>query len=612
MNYDSNSAYISRRSPVASLGGAVATSQPLATQAGVEILRAGGNAADAAVAAAAVLQVTQPCSTGLGGDAFCLFFEAKSGTVHGLNGSGRSPAALDLARVRADGFSDGLPPLHAHTVTVPGAAAAWEDTVKRFGTLSLGRVLEPARRLAENGFPVAPLTSLWWDRGARRQLANARHGAELAFPEGDGAAATAGNRDGAPGADAQVVRKPGAGAAGGSLDPAAAGARAGALRGPRAGERFRNPNLAAVLGRLAEHGARELYEGETAERIVEAVVEAGGVMSLDDLRTHESEWVTPMSVDYRGVRIWECPPNGQGFAALSALNILSAFDVASLSEPNACHVLVECMRLAFADAECVVADPHMAGLSPGEYERLVARLLDREYGRERAALIDPVHTMRAVRPGDAASQLVSAARRGYGAAVGDDTVYLSVADRWGNGCSFINSNFMGFGTGIVPRGCGFSLQNRGYGFSFRDDHPNALAPRKRPYHTIIPGMATAGSGDTGDELYAVFGVMGGMMQPQGHLQVVSAMVDDGVDPQAALDRVRFQLDEGEPNGTLMIEESEADRLSHGLAALGHDVRTVRGTERYRFGLGQIIMRSEHGLLAGSDPRGDGLALSDDL
>ena len=423
--------------------------------------------------------------------------------------------------------------------------------------------------------------------------------------------------------------------------------RMSGLRAPRPGERFRNPGLSAVLARLAERGARELYEGETAERIVEAVVEAGGVLSLDDLRAHESEWVTPISVDYRGVRIWECPPNGQGFAALSALNILSSFDVGSLTEPNASHVLVECMRLAFADAECVVADPKMAGVSPEEYERIVSGLLDRQYGRERAARIDPVHTIRAVEPGDAAARLVSAGRRGHGAAVGDDTVYLAAADRWGNGCSFINSNFMGFGTGIVPRGCGFSLQNRGYGFSLRDDHPNALRPRKRPYHTIIPGMATVGRGDgraahdtagtpplheagrraggtrqrddegrrageAGHELYAVFGVMGGMMQPQGHLQVISAMVDDDVDPQAALDRPRFQLDEGDPNGTLLLEESEADRLSHGLAALGHNVRTVRGIERYRFGRGQIIMRGEHGLLAGSDPRGDGLALSDDM
>ncbi len=670
MNYHSNSAYISRRSPVASLGGAVATSQPLATQAGVEILRAGGTAADAAVAAAAALQVTQPCSTGLGGDAFCLYFEAGTGTVHALNGSGRSPAALDLARVRADGFTDGIPPFHAHTVTVPGAAAAWEDTVKRFGALSLERVLEPARRLAEEGFPVAPLTSLWWDRGARLQLANARHGAELGIVEDDVSSPAAGRRGGSPGrgdggkdATGSRVRRTGGPDTG-----------IGRLRGPRAGERFRNPNLATVLERIAEHGARELYEGKTAERIVEAVVEAGGVMSLDDLRAHESEWVTPMSVDYRGVRIWECPPNGQGFAALSALNILTNFDIPSLTEPNARHVLVECMRLAFADAECVVADPTMAGVSRDEYERIVSGLLDCEYGRARAAMIDPVHTIRSVEPGDPASHLVSAGRRGYGAAVGDDTVYLATADRWGNGCSFINSNFMGFGSGIVPRGCGFSLQNRGYGFSMCHDHPNALRPRKRPYHTIIPGIATVGRedgasdddttagtpphhgtergpagtpphhgtergpagtpphhgtergpagtpprneserrpGDAGHELYAVFGVMGGMMQPQGHLQVVSALVDGGVDPQAALDQPRFQLDEGDPNGTLLIEESEADRLSHGLAALGHNVRTVRGTERYRFGLGQIIMRSAHGLWAGSDPRGDGLALSDDM
>ncbi|MFP4644014.1 MAG: gamma-glutamyltransferase family protein [Spirochaetales bacterium] len=569
MRFASNSGYNSRRSPVPSTGGAVATSQPLATQAGVDMLRLGGTAADAAVAAAAVLQVTQPCSTGIGGDAFCLYFESSSGRVHALNGSGRSPAALDHSRVAADGFSDGLPRFHAHTVTVPGAAAAWQDTIARFGALSLSKVLEPARTLAEDGFPVSPLTSLWWNAGARVQLSQTAFGHELF----------------------------------------GAGGRGGDEPGPKPGEVFRNPGLARVLARIAEHGAREVYEGETAERIVEAVRREGGVLSLSDLRAHGSEWVRPLSVDYRGVRVWECPPNGQGFAALSALNILARLDVHEYDDPNATHQLVECMRLAFADAACLIADPDRAGVSRAAYDQIVSELLSEDYARSRARLVDPVRAMHSALPGERAASLLPPELRGTPSA-GDDTVYLAASDRFGNGCSFINSNFMGFGTGIVPEGCGFSLQNRGYGFSLHEGHPNALEPRKRPYHTIIPGMATTDSADHAGELYAVFGVMGGMMQPQGHLQVISRLVDYDLDPQAALDRPRFQLDEGQADGRLLVENGDQHRLLQGLSALGHESSSVSGLERYRFGLGQVIRRDGPVVWAGSDGRGDGLAMGD--
>ncbi len=621
MQFDSNRTYISRRSPVPSAGGAVATSQPLATQAGVDILRRGGTAADAAVAAAAVLQVTQPCSTGLGGDAFCLYYDASSGRVHALNGSGRSPAALDLSRVASDGFANGLPPFHAHTVTVPGAAAAWQDTVERFGALALSTVLEPARQIAEEGFPVSPLTSLWWNAGAKRQLSQTAFGHELfgaagreGNPPAHGAAARGRNRrtDGAG-----VSNGAGSGTRGsdaGSSQGRGTGQSPGP--GPQPGELFRNPGLAAVLARICEYGAREVYEGETAERIVDAVQREGGVLTLADLRAHESEWVTPLSVDYRGVRVWQCPPNGQGFAALSALNVLSQLDVLAYDNPNATHLLVECMRLGFADAACMVADPDRAGVSRAEYEALLSELLSKDYAKARARLVDPIRAMRTAEPGDPAAAFLNPALRGAGT-VGNDTVYLAASDRHGNGCSFINSNFMGFGTGIVPEGCGFSLQNRGYGFSLREGHPNALEPGKRPYQTIIPGMATvdpaagAESATARDgSLYAVFGVMGGMMQPQGHLQVISAMVDDDLDPQAALDRRRFQLDEGKPDGRLYVEDGAEDRLVYGLSALGHEVSPVSGVERYRFGLGQIIRRDGDTVWAGSDGRGDGLAMSD--
>lgn len=568
MKFSSTDSFRSRRSPVVSLGGAVASSQPIATQAGVEILRAGGTAADAAVAAAAALQVTQPCSTGLGGDAFCLYYEAESGRVHALNGSGRSPAQLDLNRATRAGFSGRLPAFHAHTVTVPGAAAAWEETISRFGTLPLATVIEPARRLAERGFPVAPLTSSWWSSGVAKQLSKSAHGHELCLEAESG------------------------------------------LRAPQPGEAFRNRGLASVLARLGEHGARELYEGETAERIVEAVREAGGLLSAEDLRAHRSEWVDPISVDYRGVKVWECPPNGQGFAALSALNVLSNLDPREFCDPNRVHLLVESMRLGFADAERVVADPDMAGVAKRDYESVIAELLSSDYGKRRAALINPVRAMQCAEAGDPARALQPASPGGTPA--GSDTVYLSTTDRWGNGCSFINSNFMGFGTGIVPRGCGFSLHNRGHSFSLEEGHPNALSPGKRPFHTLVPGLATTASGDGGgDDLFAVFGVMGGMMQPQGHLQVISSLVDFDLDPQASLDRIRFQLDEGLPNGTLLMEDDGNDLLGYGLSALGHEVKMVTGFERHRFGLGQIICRTPHGFVAGSDGRGDGVALTDD-
>ncbi|UCG00087.1 MAG: gamma-glutamyltransferase family protein [Spirochaetaceae bacterium] len=541
----SSEQYVSRRSPVLATRGMVATSQPLATLAGVDILRSGGNAADAAVAAAAALQVTQPCSTGLGGDCFVLYFSADRGTVEALNGSGRSPGALTLEAAIRAGFRDRLPPHHPFTVTVPGAPAAWVDAQTRFGRLNLQQVLAPAIDLAEHGFPVGPLTAGWWREGVEQLLSRHAHGGELMI---DG-------------------------------------------RGPRAGEVVRLPTLASSLQILADQGKEPFYRGEIAEKIVAAVAEAGGVLALDDLAAHESQWVKPIRTRYRDFYIWECPPNGHGLAVLLALNILQAcgFSDAPASGADRLHLMIEAMRLAFADVLRYVGDPGFSSIP-------VAELLGEWYARHRAAAISMKRTMEGPVWGDPLST---------GSAQGD-TVYFCVSDAEGNACSFINSNFLGFGTGIVPQGCGYSLQNRGYGFVLDSEHPNGLAPAKRSYHTIIPGLST--HAETGG-FHSVFGVMGGMMQPQGHLQVVSALIDDELDPQAALDRGRFQLEEGLPDGEVLLEDSLDPETAADLQGRGHRIRILFGLNRPLFGLGQIILKGSDGVYwGGSDPRGDGCAL----
>ncbi len=319
---------------------------------------------------------------------------------------------------------------------------------------------------------------------------------------------------------------------------------------------------------------------------MEVVQQAGGCLSLDDLAAHTADWEEPISVAYRGLRVWECPPNGQGLTALLALNILSGFDLAELPplSPQRWHLMIEALRLAFADARWYIADPRQTHIPLDE-------LLSPAYAAQRRKEIDPHRARLDVRRGApfAAS----------------DTVYLAVVDEMGNACSFINSNYMGFGTGIVPQGWGFTLQNRGHNFSLQPGHPNALAPRKRPYHTIIPGLLTRADGS----LWGPFGVMGGFMQPQGHVQVVSALADDGLDPQAALDRPRFCIASGAADGWVGLEEGLPDALLRGLFDRGHPVRLVSGWERALFGRGQIILRQAEGVLAGgSDPRADGCAM----
>ena len=539
LNYD----YHSRRSVVMTPNVAVASSQPLATEAGVSVLRDGGSAADAAVAVAAALQVTQPCVTGLGGDAFFLYYEAATKQVHAYNGSGRSPAALDRKAAEAAAEDGALPDFHPLTVTVPGAPDAWMALHSGFGRRDLASVLDPAVRLASDGFPVAPMTALWWAKGAERQLCNQEHGHELMI---DG-------------------------------------------RGPHAGERFRNPGLVSVFEQMARDGREAFYSGWIAQRVVQAVVAAGGVLAAGDLAEHTGEWISSISVDYKGYRVHECPPNGQGLAALLALGVFRQLEPAG--ETERLHGKIEAMRLGFADAARYIADPEHAPAPLSE-------LLSDEYLRTRAAVIRLDRRMEQATFGRLEHDRFDAGR------IGSDTVYFSVVDGEGNGCSFINSNFMGFGTGIVPRGCGFTLQNRGRGFVLEEGHPNMIAPRKRPYHTIIPGLIT---NDATGELGAVFGIMGGMMQPQAHLQVVSSMIDAGLDPQSALDAPRFQLENGEPDGTVLVEDSMDQGLVADLEKLGHETSLISGTQRSMFGLGQVIAAADGSWWSGSDPRGDGHA-----
>ena len=561
-----NFSFNSHRSSVYSKNGIVATSQPLATAAGLEILAKGGNAADAAVAASATLNVTEPAFSGIGGDMFARYFSADTKRVAALNGSGRAPSALTLERLKRDGFASSIPTFHAHTVTVPGACAGWFDLIQKHGSLPMTEILAPAIRLAEEGFPVAPITSHFWQRGVERQLKSAPNGYELTI---DG-------------------------------------------RGPNAGEIFRNLGLARTFKTIAARGASAFYQGEIAESIVRVVNEAGGCLSLDDLASHTSTWEEPISVDYRGYRVYECPPNGQGITALIALNILEGFDLAE-SNPlsvERLHLMIESLRLAFADARWYVTDPAFSNIP-------IQELLSKSYAAERRKLINTQHAIRNISRGTPVNS--------------SDTVYLSVVDKFGNACSFINSNYMGFGTGIVPKGWGFTLQNRGHNFSLDPNHPNCLAPRKRPYHTIIPVMVTkltaksvksatnlknlsdlselrGSDNDIDESLYASYGVMGGFMQPQGHVQVLSALVDDGLDPQAALDRPRFCIDAEESGGRVAIEEGMPQETFTGLEKLGHPVYSVSGYERALFGRGQVILRDEFGVLcSGSDPRADGYA-----
>ncbi len=550
-------AFRSRRSNVMARHGMVATSQPLAALAGLDVLKAGGNAADAAVATAAMLAVVEPISTGIGGDAFALYYDARERRVYALNGSGRAAAAASIEALRGLGYTR-MPTYTGHTVTVPGAVAAWSDLLSRFGRMSLADVLQPAIRTAEEGYPVSELIALGWATQVKKLLrAPDWHSGDL----DNGPPQPSGNElliDG---------------------------------RAPRPGEIIRLPTLAATLRGIAEEGADYIYRGEFAHRLCEHVQRYGGWLTPDDLAAHRSTWEEPITARYRDVTLYECPPNGQGLAAILAVNLAAGFDLAAMPPADRVHIMVECMRLAFADAQQWVADPALVSLP-------LETLCSPEYAAQRRALIRREQANARVRPGLTPT--------------GTDTVYLSVVDGEGNACSFINSLYMGTGTGLVVPGTGVALQNRGALFSLDPQHPNALAPGKRPYHTIIPALTTREG-----ELHACFGVMGGHMQPQGHFQVLVNLVDLAMSPQAALDAPRWMLAarEGatgaeEPGGVLFVEEGWPFDLLADLAARGHRLAPVTGRSRAMFGGGQVILRDpESGvLIGGSDPRKDGCAV----
>jgi gamma-glutamyltranspeptidase/glutathione hydrolase len=530
----------SRRSPVYGTRGIVATTQPLASEAGLRILQKGGNAADAAVATAAVLNVTEPTSTGIGGDCFCLFYDASKNRVKGLNGSGRAPGELSIDKLSELGIGEELPSPSVHTVTVPGAAAGWVDTIDKFGSMDISEVLEPAINLAANGFPVSPITAHAWANGVYK-LKRGPYGDEMLI---DG-------------------------------------------RAPRVGELMRNLALARTFREVSESGKSGFYQGRIAEAIVDLIQSMGGFMTLEDLENHYSTFPEPISVNYKGLDVYEIPPNGQGITALIALNILEEYDLKGMGHQSsqAIHTMIEALRIAFADTRWYVADPDVVDVP-------IEELISKEYAAERRKLLKFNKASPDVEKGSPVT--------------GSDTVYFCVVDGAGNACSFINSNYKGFGTGLIPKGCGFTLQNRGANFSLNKDHPNALAPDKRPYHTIIPGM-TMREG----ELHGPFGVMGGFMQPQGHVQVIVNMVDFELNPQEALDSPRFCIMDGTSGGKVAVEEGILITKMGKLVNMGHEVIPLTGYSRSTFGRGQIILRNpDTGVLcAGSDPRGDGQAIA---
>lgn len=543
--------------PVFGLNGAVASSQSLATQAGIRILQAGGNAADAAIAVAAALAVTEPCSTGLGGDCFAIHYDAKTKQVEGLNGSGRSPGSISADAITGShALTDqqsqqvnGIHALSVHAVTVPGAAAGWWDTYDRWGSkqLTMKQIVQPAIDLAANGWPVGPATAAMWLTGVAC-LQRTKDGHEL-LVEG--------------------------------------------RRSPLAGEVFRNPGMARTLTLLAEQGRDVFYQGEIARAILKVCNENGGHLSAQDLQSHRSTFPQTISVRYHDVDVHELPPNGQGIAALLALNIVTAAGGVGKYAHNSAdhlHLLIEAMRLAFCDTRYYVTDMEHADTVSQHGEVPVKALLSQKYAEQRAKLIN---MSKATIDQKYGSPLASS-----------DTVAFVTVDGQGNSCSFINSNYMGFGTGLVPTGYGFSLQNRGANFHIDSKHPNHLLPNKRPFHTIIPGMVTRADG----QLEAAFNNMGGFMQPQGHVQLLVHQYDYHLSPQAAIDQPRFCLDGGTGAGIVLLETGVQQDVVEELERRGHDIRVLSGLDRAVFGRAQIIRSMPNGVLAAAaDARADGQA-----
>ncbi len=528
MRFPPVSPYASRRSAVMA-DNLVATSQPLAAQAGLSMLARGGNAVDAALAAAMALTVVEPTGNGLGSDAFAIVWDGAD--LHGLNASGRSPAGWEPARFAGQ---PAMPERGWESVTVPGAVGGWVALSERFGRLPFADLAGPAIRLAEGGFPVSPVIAELWARGGA--LLGGEPGfAEHFLPHG---------------------------------------------RAPRAGERFRAPATAASLAAIAETRGEAFYRGALAERIAASAAEHGAALTLDDLGAEAPDWCCTVAASFDGATLHEIPPNGQGIAACLALGLLSGTGIRDLGpdDPAALHLMIEAMKLALADAEAHVADPAAMTVAPAD-------LLDPGYLAERARRIDPA------RAGDP----------GAGAPKRGGTVSLATADAEGRMVSFIQSNYAGFGSGVVVPGTGIHLQNRGAGFVTTPGHPNEVGPRKRPFHTIIPGFLMEGARPR-----MAFGVMGGPMQAQGHLQMVLRTVLWGQDVQTAADAPRWRVTGGR-GVACEVTMPEATRAR--LAEMGHAIVTEPPDAAFGFGGAQLVWRLDGGGYAGgSDPRKDGQAV----
>jgi gamma-glutamyltranspeptidase/glutathione hydrolase len=523
------------RSVVSTQYGIVATSQVSASQAGARILEQGGSAIDAAIAANAVLNVTEPTSNGLGGDLFAIYWEAKTGKVYGINASGWAPKALTIEHLREKGVT-AMPQFGIDSVTVPGVVDGWAKLHTRWGKLPWRELFQPAIVYADQGFPVAEIIHDWWS-GDREGLLKNAESTRVFLPGG----------------------KP-----------------------PETGEVFRNPDVANALRLVADHGEEVFYKGEIAQAILKTSQALGGTMTAEDLASYSAEWVEPISTQYRDWTVYELPPNGDGIAALEMLNIMEQFkpDPAGSHSPGELHTRIEAMKLAYADVKAYVGDPRFSKIP-------VEQLLSKAYAAKRASLIDPAKANCTVAPGALGTS---------------DTTYFTVADREGNVLSVIQSNYNNFGSNVTVLGMGFALQDRGGLFSLDPASPNALAGRKRPFHTIIPAFMQHGDQHIG------FGIMGGLNQPLAHAQFVSNVVDYHMNIQAAMEEPRF-TDRQQLGCRIVIESRVTQATLDALTRMGH-VLQVHPDYTSQMGRGQAILHdSKTGVNSGaSDPRADGAAI----
>ncbi|WP_040605987.1 gamma-glutamyltransferase [Salisaeta longa] len=520
---------IATRSPVIAEHGMAATSQPLASQVAINVLQQGGSAVDAAIAANAMLGLVEPVGSGIGGDLFAIVYDPATDSLYGLNASGRSPLGLSYDEMKNElGDRERIPLLGPLPVSVPGTVSGWFKLHERFGSLSMEENLAPAIRYARNGFPVSQLIAYYWeantDAFASAESIDDNWRSTYLIADGD------------------------------------------TMRAPNQGEIFRNPDLADTYALIAEEGRSAFYKGEIAQTIDAYMKRIGGHLRLKDFQEHTANWVQPVSVNYRGYDVYELPPNGQGIAALQMLQILEGYDLQAMGHNSAdyLHVMTEAKKLAFEDRARFYADPAFADIP-------VQALISEEYAAKRRALISMTDDMERPKHGDPA--MLQRLQSG-------DTIYLTVADSTGMMVSLIQSNYAGMGSGLVPDGLGFMLQDRGALFTFEKGHPNVYAPGKRPFHTIIPAFVMKDGAP-----FLSFGVMGGAMQPQGHVQIISNMIDFGMNVQEAGDAARYRhygssqptggtMDDG---GTLTVESGVPFQIIDDLRSRGHEVRVSTGS-----------------------------------